>query len=158
MKTVNFPLLIVCIIVPLLAGGVSGFITADSITGWYINLQKPFFNPPNYIFGPVWTLLYTLMGISLYLVLNSANKKDRNDALVIFSVQLFLNFFWSIFFFYFERPDLALVIIVEMLLSISYMIFVFKKTKPLAGYLQIPYLLWVSFATLLNASIWWLNR
>lgn len=158
MKTVNFPLLIVCITVPLLAGGVSGFITADAITGWYLNLQKPSFNPPNYVFGPVWTLLYTLMGISLYLVLNSANKKDRNDALVIFSVQLFLNFFWSIFFFYFERPDLALVVIAALLLSISYMIFVFKNSRPIAGYLQIPYLLWVSFATLLNASIWWLNR
>jgi translocator protein len=146
-----------CLLVPLAVGGISGYATASSIHGWYEHLIKPSFNPPNYLFGPVWTLLYTLMGVALFIILNSPKSDARTQAVKIFAIQLILNFFWSFLFFKFNLLGIALIEIILMLLSIGTMIKYFSRVNKLAAYLQIPYLLWVSFATMLNGAIWMLN-
>ncbi len=151
-KTIS---LISCILIPLLVGGISGIATVSGIKDWYVHLNKPFFNPPNYLFGPVWSLLYLLMGISLFMILQYTVSKKK--AILIFSIQLFFNFWWSFLFFKFQLLGLSLIEIMLMWLSILWMIIEFRKINKTAGYLQIPYLLWVTFATLLNASIWYLN-
>ncbi len=150
--------LALCILLPLMVGGISGFATATSINTWYVTLNKPFFNPPNYLFGPVWTTLYILMGISLYLILQTPKNELRKKAITIFAVQLFLNFWWSFIFFKFQYLGVALIEIITMWIYILMMIIYFRKIHKTAAYLQIPYLIWVSFATLLNTSLWWLNR
>ncbi len=150
---------VLCITVPLAVGGFSGYLTANEINDdWFVDLVKPSFNPPNYLFGPVWTTLYLLMGVSLFIIVKMNRSGLRTNAILAFGMQLFLNFWWSIFFFRFHRPDVALAEIILMWFSILFMIFSFHKLKPVASYLQIPYLLWVSFATILNASFWWLNK
>ncbi len=147
--------LILCILLPLLVGGISGYFTSQSIPNWFVYLNKPSFNPPNYLFGPVWTLLYILMGISFYLVIN---KPKVNWLLVsVFITQLILNFFWSFIFFNAHNLGLALFEIILLWASILAMIILFYKTNKWAAILNIPYLLWVSFATLLNYSIYSLN-
>ena len=158
MKYPNFVRLIICLAIPLLIGSISGYLTVQGLNGWYTTLVKPSFNPPNFIFGPVWTTLYLVMGISLYMIWSDRYSPFRNRALVTFAVQLFLNFWWSILFFQFHSPVTALGEIILMWFSILYMIVAFRKVKPIAAYIQIPYLLWVSFATILTASIWWLNK
>lgn len=149
--------LALCILAPLSVGAISGFATASSISTWYMGLNKPFFNPPNYLFGPVWTLLYVLMGISFYLILQAPSNTNKKSAIGIFIVQLFLNFCWSFLFFKYQQLGLALVEISVLWISILAMIVTFKKINSFSAYLQIPYLAWVSFATVLNASIWMLN-
>ena len=153
----KFLKLCLCIIIPLLIGAVSGFATSSSINTWYVTLHKPFFNPPNYLFGPVWTTLYILMGISFYMILQSRNSKYKKGAIYLFCIQLFLNFCWSFIFFKFQYLGLALIEIIMMWISILAMIIWFTKLNKTAAYLQIPYLCWVSFATVLNASLWYLN-
>jgi benzodiazapine receptor len=148
---------IICLLIPLAVGAISGFATASSIDTWYAFIQKPSFNPPNYLFGPVWTSLYILMGISLYLIVRAQPNADSRKAIMIFSVQLFLNFCWSFLFFMFHAPGIALVEIVFLLISIIAMISIFYKVNKTAALLQIPYLLWVSFASALNGAIWYLN-
>ncbi|NEW83501.1 MAG: tryptophan-rich sensory protein [Mariniphaga sp.] len=158
MKSIKvFIILLICLLIPLAIGGISGFATATSITDWYVTLNKPSFNPPNYLFAPVWTTLYALMGISLFLVWKSPEGRDRNNALVIFAVQIALNFIWSFLFFKFNLIGVALVEIVLLWISILMMIIFFRRISKLAAFLQIPYLLWVSFASVLNAAIWYLN-
>jgi len=154
----NYVQLFVCLLLPLIVGGVSGFATTGDLQEWYPNLVKPSFNPPNFLFGPVWTTLYLLMGGSLFMIWRLPSTVARRNALIVFGVQMFLNFWWSIIFFSWHEMGWASVEIVLLWLSILAMIFSFKQLKPIAGYLQIPYLLWVSFATLLNASLWWLNK
>lgn len=149
--------LTLCILLTLSIGALGGFATASSIGSWYVTLNKPFFNPPNYLFGPVWTTLYILMGISFFIILQSPISTLRKKATRVFCVQLFLNFCWSFIFFKFQLLGFALIEIIIMWVAILSMILVFKKINILAAYLQIPYLIWVSFATLLNASLWWLN-
>jgi benzodiazapine receptor len=148
---------IICLALPLAVGGISGFATVTGIDSWYSAVNKPFFNPPNWIFAPVWTSLYAIMGIGLFLIWQSPVSKKRSNALIIFAIQLALNFVWSFLFFYFENPGLALIEILILWLSILVMILYFRKVRLLAGNLQIPYLIWVSFATCLNTAIWWLN-
>lgn len=150
-------LFIICIVFTLTTGAVSGIATSDSITGWFTTLNKPVFNPPNYLFGPVWTILYILMGISFYLILNAKQNEFRKKAIVIFLVQLFLNFWWSFLFFKFHLLGIALLEILMIWMSIILMITIFYKINKTAALLQIPYLLWVSFASILNGAIWWLN-
>jgi len=158
MKSIKvFITLLICLLIPLAIGGISGFATATSITDWYVALIKPSFNPPNYLFAPVWTTLYALMGISLFIIWRSPTGRMRNNALVIFAVQITLNFFWSFLFFKFKLPGVALIEIVLLWTSILMMIIFFKRVSKLAAFLQIPYLLWVSFASVLNAAIWFLN-
>ena len=150
-------LLILCILFTLFVGALSGIATSDSITGWFTTLNKPFFNPPNYLFGPVRTTLYILMGISFYLILNQKENEFRKKAIAIFLVQLFLNFCWSFLFFKFQLLGIALIEIILIWISIIIMIIVFYKINKTAALIQIPYLLWVSFASVLNGAIWWLN-
>lgn len=149
--------LILCILFPLLVGSVSGIATASGVNNWFQNLNKPGFNPPNYLFGPVWTILYILMGISFYMVLQTPNSKSKKFAIVIFFVQLLLNFCWSFIFFKYHLIGAAFIDIILIWLSIICMIYAFSKINKSAAYLQLPYLLWVSFASILNGAIWWLN-
>lgn len=148
---------LLCLLSPLAVGAISGIATANNIPNWYAQLIKPSFNPPNYLFGPVWTTLYILMGISFYLILNSHVSIQRTTAIKYFWIQLFLNFCWSFLFFQFHFLGLALIEIIGMWLCILAMIMSYYKINKTAAFLQLPYLLWVSFASLLNASIWYLN-
>lgn len=145
------------IILPLSLGAIAGIATAQSIPEWYVTLNKPSFNPPNWIFGPVWTTLYILMGISLFLVWKQAPGKKRNRAILVFLLQLLLNFSWSFIFFYFNMIGFALIEIILLWISIVVMLILFYKIKPIASYINIPYLLWVTFATVLNTSYYFLN-
>ena len=146
-----------CILLILSIGAVSGVATSSGINNWFMELNKPFFNPPNFLFGPVWTILYILMGISFFLVLQSPITVSKRKAIIIFFIQLTLNFFWSFIFFKFQLIGLAFIEIILIWIAILTMIIEFKKINVAAARLQIPYLLWVSFATLLNGAIWWLN-
>ncbi|MBC7552671.1 MAG: tryptophan-rich sensory protein [Taibaiella sp.] len=146
-----------CIVLTLAVGGLSGIATVGGVKGWYTTLLKPAFNPPNYLFGPVWTLLYLLMGVSLYIILQEQATPAKKRALVIFGVQLSLNAFWSIIFFNFHEVGWALIEIISIWMSVLLMIITFYKINKTAGLLQLPYLAWVSFATILNAAIFYLN-
>lgn len=146
-----------CMFLPLAIGFVSGRITTENVRIWYPTLEKPSFTPPNYLFGPVWTLLYILMGISLYLIVRQPASPNRTKALTLFSVQLLLNFWWSILFFRFHLIAFALIDILLLLIFIMLMIRSFFKVNNTAPHLQWPYLAWVSFATALNMAIWVLN-
>lgn len=150
---------ILCVALPLCVAGLSSYVTAPyMLEEWFINLNKPSFYPPVIAFPVVWTILYTLMGVSLFMVVRQPAGSQRTNAILVWGMQLFLNFWWSIFFFRFQRPDVALAEIVLLWLTILWMILAFRKVKPLAAYLQVPYLLWVSFATFLNATLWLMNK
>lgn len=150
-------LFLLCLGVPLMVGGIAGFATVTSLESWYAGLNKPSFNPPNWIFGPVWTTLYALMGISLFLILREEAWSWKNSSLRIFALQLLLNFLWSFFFFYFESPLLALIDIFLLWASILWMLLDFYPKSKAAALLNIPYLMWVSFASILNGAIFLLN-
>jgi len=139
-------------------GLVSVPFTVSSIQNWYSYLNKPSFSPLNWIFGPVWTTLYLMMGVSAYLVwVKGLENKKVRVALTLFLLQLFLNFFWSILFFGFHSPMLALIDIILLWFAIIFSILKFYSISKNASYLLIPYLLWVSFAFVLNLSIVALN-
>jgi benzodiazapine receptor len=146
------------LLLPLAIGGIAGIFTTKAIPGWYATLNQPSFNPPNWVFGPVWTILYTIMGISLFLIWKMDAGKQRNQAILIFMAQLLLNFCWSFFFFYFKMIGLALIDIVALWIMIVVMLVQFYKIKPVAAYINIPYLLWVTFATALNIAYFFLNK
>jgi tryptophan-rich sensory protein len=148
--------LIVSILLPLIIGGISGYYTASNIQSWYITLIKPSFNPPNYVFGPVWTTLYIIMGISFYMIWSST-KINKNKLIGIYLFQLILNFLWSFIFFKYHAIGIAAIEIVVLWLSILTMIIMFYKNNKWAALINIPYLLWVSFASVLNISIYLLN-
>lgn len=131
--------------------------TAAAIPNWYATLEKPFFAPPNWLFGPTWTLLYFLMGISFYLIWQQKNNRQNKIAKKVFFAQLFLNFIWSPTFFGLRSPLLGLLVIICLWLMIIVTIFKFYPLSKGAAYLLLPYLLWVSFATTLNAAILLLN-
>lgn len=132
-----------------------GLATAPAVTGWYADIAKPSFNPPSWVFGPAWTLLYALMSWSAFLVWRRCGLRSR--PLALFGLQLLLNGLWSPVFFGLARPGAALVVIVLLWLAIAACLVVFWRVSRLAGGLLIPYLAWVSFATVLNAAIWRLN-
>ena len=158
MKIKNPKLLVFSIVICQLAGVVGSFATTSAIPTWYVTLNKPSFNPPNWIFGPVWVTLYALMGISLYLVWQKVKDNKRAKYSVkIFIAHLLLNSLWSIVFFGFRDLSLALDVIAALWLLIVYVIYLFWKIDKRASYLLIPYLFWVSFASILNYSIWQLN-
>jgi translocator protein len=142
------------ILIAQLAGFIGAFFTVTSGGSWYEMLEKPIFNPPGWIFGPVWTLLYFLLGISLYLVLV---KRKKLFAVMIFSFQWVLNVLWSYLFFGLQDPVASLVGIIILWLTILLMMIKFYRVNKWAAYCNIPYLLWVSFATVLNLSIVILN-
>jgi tryptophan-rich sensory protein len=144
----------------LVIGYLSGMVTRESITTWYPTLVKPIFNPPNWVFAPVWTILYIMMGVAGGIVWTKIESDEENvkKAFKFFLIQLGLNALWSFIFFYLHNPLLALIEIVILQLMIFETYSQFKKIDKTAGYLFIPYLAWVSFAMILNFSIWWLNK
>jgi tryptophan-rich sensory protein len=151
--------LIVAIVIPLAVGAVSGAATAEGVSTWYPTLVKPPFNPPAWIFGPVWTVLYIMMGVAVFVVWQRGWGSDGvRAAVTAFAIQLALNALWSILFFGLRSPGLALIEIAVLWLAIAATVVLFWRVATVAGALMVPYLLWVSFATVLNASIWWLNR
>lgn len=142
----------------LVLGGLSGIATTSAINGWYSTIIKPSFNPPNWIFGPAWTLLYILMGISFALIWNAGKNKDvKKNAINIFLFQLILNLIWSFLFFTLQNPTIAFIEIIILVIAIMVTIRNFFSINKMAAYLLVPYLLWVLFATVLNGSIWYLN-
>ena len=153
----NTPKLIMAITMPLLIGFSSSFFTVSEIGSWYQTIQKPSWNPPNWIFGPVWTTLYVLMGISLFLIWRSSASQKR-IAIILFAIQLILNFFWSVIFFKRHQPGFAFAEILALWLMILLSIFAFGRINKLAAWLLVPYISWVSFAAILNFTIWQLNK
>ena len=156
MVNVSWPRLIASILLCQAAGVLGSIATTPNIQGWYVNLNKPWFTPPNWLFGPVWISLYTLMGIALYLALEKGLLKDK-PALGIFIAQLSLNSLWSFLFFGLESPLLGLAGIIPLWISIALNIWAFWKIDKRAGYLLVPYITWVSIATALNYYVWILN-
>jgi tryptophan-rich sensory protein len=143
---------------PLLAGFVGSFFTSPVISTWYATLAKPSFNPPGWIFGPVWITLYLLMGVSVYLIWQELDKnKKAKTALWLFWVHLLFNSVWSILFFGLQSPAWAFVDIIILLVMILTLVVLFFRINRWAAWLLVPYLLWVSFATVLNYFIWMLN-
>jgi len=150
--------LIVCLLIPNLVGGLSGFAAAKGTRDWYPTLIKPPFNPPSSVFGPVWITLYCMMGITLYLLYTAApDTPGRSAVLSVFFLQLVFNGLWSILFFWFQQPGWALIDILALLLSIIATIVLSLPVSRAGALLLVPYLLWVSFATYLNAMLWHLN-
>lgn len=140
-------------------GSLGTLFTIPAIPGWYAGLAKPFFSPPNWIFGPVWTILYILMGISAFFIWSKGTKNKKvREALKLFAIQLFLNAIWSPVFFGARNLLLALLIIIAMWIYIVKTIMAFSKLDKNASYLLYPYIAWVSFATILNFSVWLLNK
>ena len=141
------------------ASMIGNFVTLPRIETWYAALVKPSFNPPNWLFGPVWTILFAMMAYAVFRILQQpAGTPGRAGALTAYWVQLVLNPLWSIAFFGLTSPLLGLVVIVPFLAAILVTIARFRRLDGLAAMLLWPYAAWVSFATVLNAAIWWLNR
>jgi len=149
--------LIIALIIPQLAGGLGSLFTANSVKDWYLTLEKPLLNPPSWVFGPVWTTLFLLMGYALYLVWVNENKERKNIAYIAFAIQIILNIFWSVIFFGLKNPGLAFAEILILWLAIIFNIFIFYRISRTSAWLLVPYLVWVSFAAYLNYSIWILN-
>jgi len=157
MNKSNVIKLVISLLLPLSVGAVAGMFTSQAVPTWYASLNRPSFSPPNCVFGPVWTSLYILLGISFFLIWKEEASKVRDLAVWVFLIQMLLNFAWSFLFFYFNLIGAALIEIILLWISIALMIYLFYKIKPVAAYLNIPYLLWVSFATILNAGYYFLN-
>lgn len=152
----NYKNLIFSLLLPFLAGAIGNYFTAPAIDTWYQSLEKPFFNPPNWVFGPVWTILYIFIGISLYFVI-ATKRKNKIGAFTLFGIQLTLNSIWSIFFFGIKNIGAAFGIIIALWMFIAATIYHFYFINKKSAYLLIPYLLWVSFAGVLNYFILILN-
>lgn len=149
--------LVVFLLVCFAVSAIGGAITATSVGTWYQGLEKPPFNPPDWIFAPVWTALYVMMAIAGWRVWRRAGFETGRMALTLFAVQLGLNLIWSLLFFGLQRMDLALIEIVILLVAIVVTTAMFWRIDRWAGVLFLPYVFWVGFATVLNASLWWLN-
>jgi tryptophan-rich sensory protein len=155
----NIAKLIIAVAIPVAVGASSGFFTASGVSSWYQTINKPSWNPPGWIFGPVWTTLYIMMGIAFYLVWKAdAGSALKKSAIILFAVQLLLNFFWSFIFFNQHQVGWALVEILMMWVFILLTIFAFAPVNKTAAWLLVPYISWVSFASILNYTIWKLNR
>jgi len=152
--------ILVCVATCLAVGYYSGQVTQESVHTWFPTLEKPFFNPPNWLFMPVWTILYIIMGVAAGLVWDKyeSDKYEVRNALVMFTAQLLLNMLWSILFFALQNPMLAMLEIIVLFLMIYETHYKFKNISKIAANLLIPYMVWVGFATILNISIWYLNR
>ncbi len=146
--------LTIAILIPLLAGFLGSYFTTPAISTWYVDIIKPELNPPNWIFAPVWTTLYILMGVSFYLILE---KRKNLLPILIFGIQIILNTTWSFLFFGIQRLDLAFANIILLWISILVMIIIFYRLSKISGYLLFPYIIWVTFAGYLNYAIWMLN-
>lgn len=146
------------LLLPAIAATIGGAATSRSVGTWYQSLEKPSFNPPSSVFGPVWTVLYAMMGIADHLVDASGRGADQARARRLYRVQLALNSGWSVLFFGLRSPGLALAGIVALWTSILMTIRAFRPHSGIAALLLVPYLLWTTFAAALNAAIWWKNR
>ncbi len=154
-KKINWKKLIVALAIPQLAGLLGSLFTSANINTWYATIAKPSFNPPGWIFGPVWTILFILMGISLYLVWDS--KIEKRKAMTFFGIQMILNVSWSILFFGLQSPLAAAI---EIFFLIAFIILTMKeffRINKVSAYLLLPYLLWTSFASILNITIVLIN-
>jgi translocator protein len=149
--------IIISIAIAQVAGLIGSFFTIPSVNTWYVNLTKPLWNPPAWLFGPVWVTLYTLMGIAAYLIWQQRKGIETKRALIVYGLQLALNALWSILFFGLQNPGLAFLGIIVLLIFITITTIKFWKISTLAGILLLPYLVWVSFAAVLNYTIWQLN-
>ncbi len=158
MKLIDVLKLMISLLICQLAGLVGSFFTIPAIPAWYMTLNKPIFTPPNWVFSPVWIGLFVLMGISLFLIWRRHGHPRSKTALIFFFTQLILNILWSVAFFGLKSPLLGLIDIVLLWVAILLTIKYFLKISKMAGLLLLPYLLWVSFATILNFSLWILNR
>lgn len=138
-------------------GGLGGAVTASSVTEWYPTLNKPSFNPPNWVFGPVWTTLYAMMGIAAWRVWRSADRDSARGPLAVFALQLAVNLGWSIAFFGLRDPGLAVAVILVLDLLVLATALMFRRIDGLAALLLVPYLAWIAFATVLNVAVWRLN-
>ncbi|MFA5020541.1 MAG: TspO/MBR family protein [Patescibacteria group bacterium] len=170
MKINNTFKLIISLLIPQVAGGLGSYFTINSVKDWYPVLVKPALNPPSWIFGPVWTTLFLLMGYALYLVWKDGSGKSKRLAYWAFGIQMVLNTLWSIIFFGLHSPGGALFEMIFLWLAILATIVAFAKISPpssgiwttagrgkLAAWLLVPYIFWVSFAGYLNYAIWALN-
>lgn len=156
-KPIYWPALIVSILIAQSAGIIGSIFTTDAIPTWYATLTKPPWNPPSWLFGPVWITLYTLIGLAAYLIWQTKKSTQRTTALRLYAVHLVLNTLWSILFFGLQNPLIAFIEIIFLWILILLVILKFYSLRPLAGIILLPYLAWVSFASLLNATIWLLN-
>jgi tryptophan-rich sensory protein len=156
MKKINAVKLTASILLCQLAGIIGSVFTASSVRSWYSTLEKPFFTPPNWLFGPAWITLYLLMGISLYIVWEHA-RGSKTAALSAFAVQLVLNALWSILFFGLRMPLIAFIELAILWLAILSTLILFYRKSATAAYLLIPYLVWVTYAGALNLMIHLLN-
>lgn len=158
MKLKDYRNLFLSILICNLAGAIGSIFTMPAIDSWYGNLVKPALNPPSWVFGPVWTLLFILMGVAAFIVYNHGwEKMEVKIALSIFGVQLILNTLWSIIFFGLQNPGLAFLELVLLWMAILFSIISFFRVSKKAAYLLIPYIMWVSFAGYLNLSFFLLN-
>lgn len=149
---------IVAVAIPLIIGGLGSIFTQSSVSTWYLELNKPFFNPPNWIFPIAWTYLYITMGVASWLIWKTKTQRsDVMSALILYGIHLFFNLIWSYLFFTLKNPVFALFEIIILLILIIIITLKFYRISKSAAYLFIPYLAWVSFATILNASIVYLN-
>ncbi len=150
--------LLIAIAIAWSPGFIGAMLFATGDDSWYQQLDKPWFNPPNWVFGPVWSILYIGIGVSLYLVWTRGERTPEwNRLMVVFAIQLVLNGLWTPAFFGLESPVAGLVVIIPMMISIAVTIWLARPFSGVAALLLVPYLLWVSFATLLNGAIWQLN-
>ena len=154
----NVVKLIVSIAVPFLVGFTASLFTITGVNSWYQAIQKPSWNPPNWIFAPVWTTLYVLMGIAFFLIWRSTDEKQKRTAIILFIIQLVANFLWSFIFFDQHQVSLAFAEIIILWLLILVTIFSFARINKVAAWLLVPYISWVSFAAILNYTIWQLNK
>jgi len=154
-KNIKKDVLAICILIPILVGGLSSLLSGSG-TGFYESIKTPSFAPLGIVFPIVWTILYVLMGISCYLVYENGFEKNKS-ALIVYGVQLALNFAWSIIFFKYRAFLFALIWLIVLWITIVNMIVKFSKVNRCAAILQIPYLLWVTFAGILNYAIYTLN-
>jgi len=147
--------LVTSIAVCIVAGGIGSIFTLKSIHTWYVTIEKPAFTPPDSVFGPVWTILYVLMGIAAFLVWRKGSKRRGVIiALVMFLAQLILNVLWSVVFFGLRSPHYGVLVIIALWTMILLSLIMFFKISRTSGLFMLPYLLWVSFAAILNVSIW----
>ena len=149
--------LLVFILITLFAGFIGSLFTTPSIASWYAFINKPSFSPPNWLFAPVWSLLYILMGIAAFLIWQKRDNLKTKPALMFYGIQLILNTLWSIIFFGMHNPGLAFLEIIILWSFILITLIKFYKINKTSGILFIPYLIWVSFASILNFAVWMLN-
>ena len=151
--------LFLSLLIPQLVGGLAGFFTVTGVGSWYRDIKRPAWNPPNWVFGPVWTTLYLLMGVALYLVWKGRGRSPaKSRAIALWSMQLAANFLWSFLFFNQHLIGWALADLLLLWVLILLTIFAFARISRTAAWLLVPYISWVTFAGILNYSIWMLNR